>query len=139
MKSQDEIVEKIKSEKDDFFGAKRGDWIDFLDFEHAKEFLKPEVTAEEWKPKENTPEGIKACIINYLPFAWDKANGCRGISANRSINHMEAYLWLLGDEEFTEKFNHIEYQYYGKDALIAVSEYVGFDWRAVDDGIRTNG
>ena len=33
-----------------------------------------------------------------MTFAWDKANNERNLSAGRSINHFEVWLWLLGDE-----------------------------------------
>lgn len=47
MKTQKEIVDKINEIKDeDFFGFRVSDLLEYLDFEHAKEFLKPEATKE---------------------------------------------------------------------------------------------
>jgi len=74
-----------------------------------------------------------------MPFAWEKANGCRGISASRSLRHMVAWLWLDGQDEFLEKWNDLrDYEYYGKPQLIAICELYGIDWKKFDDGVRTN-
>lgn len=43
------IIAKIESLKDtDFLGFKISDLIGYLDYEHAKPYLKPEVTADQW-------------------------------------------------------------------------------------------
>jgi len=119
-------------------GTKRGTLIDFLDFEHAKPFLKDGVTEKDWTPKQVIEEVIKKEILGYLDFAWDKANNCRGLSAGRSVEHIEAWLWLLGDEELEKRFDAVEYEHYGKEKLILISDALGFDWKKVDDGVRTN-
>lgn len=142
MRTQEEIVDHIKntSDSEDFFGVQRSDWIDFLDFDHVKEFLKEGVTKEDWDSdrKENTVKGIRSAILDYLPFAWEKANNCRGLSASRSIAHMSAFLWLLGEDELSKKFDETEYEHYGKEKLIVISEAIGFNWKEIDDGVRTN-
>ena len=88
MRNQAEIVEKIREyqNKGDFFGVKVGDAIAHLDFTHAKEFLKPEVTEAEWNNDfmPLTREAVLKQMEDYMPFAWEKANGMRGISANRN-------------------------------------------------------
>lgn len=139
MRTQDEIVAKIKAEENDFFGHKRADWLAHLPFSAAKEFLKPEATEEGWKFDAPTEEKIRASILGYLPFAWDKANGCRGLSASRSIEHFCAWFWLLGDDEFSDYLDAgDDYQFYGKPQLVKISEKVGFDWRQHDDGRWAN-
>lgn len=141
MRTQDEIVKKIHDLKDDdFFGYKRSDLIDFLDFEHAKEFLKPEAVELEWNEHRSEPvdEVIIEQIKKYMPFAWDKANNCRGLSASRSIEHMEAWLWLLNDARLQDDFDAMEYEHYGKEKLIVICQHLKFDWEALDDGVRTN-
>ena len=140
MKNITEIKQHIKDvENDDFFGVIRSNLIDFLPFENAKEYLNPEATEKDWQQiqKPLTKQAVYEAINDYLPFAWDKANNCRGLSANRSIDHMKAYLWILGDGNF-EKMEEIEYEYYGKEKLIFVSKMVGFDWEKYDNGERTN-
>ncbi len=143
MKTPAEIVVELKrianGEVSDFFGSRAGDLVEHLEFEQAREFLKPEGTAEEWKAKPLTREGVEAEMREYLSFAWDKANNCRGLSASRSMDHFSTWLWMIGDPELTSGFDAIEYEHYGKEKLIYISEKVGFDWKEVDDNIRTNG
>lgn len=141
MRTSDEIVNRINElEHDDFFGFQRSDLIPFLPFEHAKSFLKEDVTADDWKPKSApTKEAVKADIIAYLPFAWKKANDCRWLSAVRSLDHMKAWLWLYDQsvyDAFAPKLEDCDC--YGKHQLAAISEYFGFPWREHDDDIWCN-
>lgn len=138
-RTQEEIVARIEEvSKDDFFGAKRTDLLQFLSYENAKSSLKEEVTAEDWSKnqKECTKENIVAEIKNYMPFAWDKANDKRGISAGRSQDHMEAWLWLLNDPELYEKWESTEYNYYGKEKLNVICKALEIE--SLDDNVREN-
>ena len=143
MRKQEEIaayIERLRREGDDFFGVMTVDVIRYLDYDYAKPYLREDVTREQWElnRRELTDESVIKQIIEYMPFAWGKANDMRGISANRSIDHMRAWLWLLNDGSL-EKMEEIEYEHYGKERLIFVCEHVGIDWRKYDDGVRTNG
>ena len=136
-KTQDEIVSHINKIKDsDMFGCQTGDLVSFLDYEHAKQFVVDSVTRESWIQEFDS----KKNIVDYLDFAWDKANNCRGISANRSIEHFLAWIWL-DDSKFYEKvLNEYEnnYRFYGKDILVMISDHYKFDYKKIDDGIRSN-
>jgi hypothetical protein len=122
-------------EDSDFFGFQRSDLIDDLPFENAKEYLKDGVTAEEWDGREKrTPEER---IRDYMPFAWDKANGCRGLSAGRSVEHMKTWLWLDSKDELSDKLETV-YEFYGKPCLVLVCKEYGIDWKALDDGNWVN-
>ena len=145
MRTQDEIVAELRrlnlkeNEFDDVLGFKRDDLAVALDFEHAKEFLVKEVTLEEWTgnggTQYSTDEAVLCRMHDYMDFAWGKANDCRGLSANRSIMHYEAWLWLLGGEhaDFGAKLQE-NYQFYGKPQLKMICERFGWDWRQWDDG-----
>ena len=135
MKTQDEIVKRIETVKaDDFLGFQVNCLIPYLDFTHAKPYLKPTVTEDQWKIESRTPaENIK----EYMPFAWDKANNCRGISASRSIDHMTAWLWLDGKDELLPRMES-DYEFYGKPCLVIVCQEYGIDWRKLDDGFWRN-
>lgn len=137
MRTQEEIVARINAIKDnDYFGFETGDLIDFLDFQHAKPFLRPESGKRDWTPQPNTRENILKIMQDYMDFAWEKANNRRGISASRSMSHYSAWIWLLGDEG---KFGNLkEYEHYGKDNLVAICKEYGWDHAQWDDGIRTN-
>jgi len=134
-RTQDEIVARIKwLEPNDFLGFKTGDLIDALHYEHAKPYLKPEVTADQWKPSPIDRESVVARMLDYMPFAWEKAHNCRGISASRSIAHFESWIWLAGDD----LGDLSDYQFYGKDELRRICAHYGWDADQWDDGIRTN-
>ena len=137
MRTQEEILQKIESLKDDdFFGFKTSDLIEYLNFENAKPFLKDGVTPEQWHQAIGQREYILKVMLDYMPFAWDKANYCRGLSAMRSLEHFSIWVWLLGDES---KFGDLlEYEHYGKEHLIAICDNYGWDWKQWDNGKRVN-
>lgn len=122
MRSQEEIVARIEEiKKDDFFGFETSDLIDFLDFEHAKQYLKPEATAKEWDAREH--KTAEESIKSYMAFAWEKANDKRGISASRSVSHMRSWAWLAGNQELTDFINEEgHYAPYGKPILAKICE-----------------
>lgn len=123
-RTQEEILKKIQEvESSDFFGVMSSDLIDYLDFDNAKKFLKDGVTKEEWDAIEKkTP---KERMIDYMDFAWDKANDERGLSAARSMQHYEIWLWLDGDEELHKTLEF--YTNYGKPQLMEICKYLGLD------------
>jgi len=134
MRTQEEILERIeKRRKDDFLNFEWPYYLDALTFENAKQYLKDEVTEADIHMK--TEDEIRAEAIDYMEFAWEKANKCRGISANRSISHYIAWMWLLGYDD-TELWR--DYEYYGKPQLVEICELLGLDHKQWDDGIRTN-
>jgi hypothetical protein len=113
----------------------KSDLIDYLPFADAQPYLKPEVTEQEWAERQTKPplEAAK----DYLDFAWGKANGCRGLSAGRSLDHLKAWLWLAGFGEVVDA--HFDnYEHYGKKQLVIASELCGFDWGAHDDDSWVN-
>jgi len=123
----------------DFFGFQMDDLMEYISFEAAAPFIKDDAKADgqlklKWDMKPATEEQLRTTIRNYLGFAWEKANNCRGISAGRSIDHFRAWLWLLGEEELSEEIGN--YDLYGKPQLVKVSELSGIDfpWREHDDG-----
>jgi hypothetical protein len=136
-RTQDEILAKIREwQPRDLFGFKTGDLIGYLDYEHAKEFLKEEVTADTWQPEPNNREAILLTMLEYMPFAWEKANGCRGISAGRSLAHYTAWIWMIEDEA---EFGNLEqYEHYGKEHLRSICAHYGWNADQWDDGERLN-
>lgn len=135
MKTDEEIIARIeKIKKQDFFGWETTDLIFKLPFAKAKEYLKPEATEEEYKQEPRDRDSVIAAMLDYMPFAWDKANNCRGISAGRSICHFSAWTWLAGDD-----LGDLHgYKYYGKDELVKICEQYGWDSKQWDNGIRAN-
>lgn len=134
----DQIKEKIKEVKEnDFFGVMVSDLVFYLSYEDAMSlgYLKPETIKEEWTTRAiiSPLQQIK----EYLPFAWNKANNCKGLSAARSLNHINIWLWLAGYSDL-EKDYFDNYEYYGKPQLVLASALVNFDWREHDNGCWVN-
>jgi hypothetical protein len=143
--TQDQIVERIhRTKANDMLGFEWHEYLRFLDYDNVKQFLKEDadIKPEDVKPPELTREGMLTIMHDYMGFAWDKANNCRGISANRSIMHYIAWTFLAGDLEFCEQLEEEyakNYQYYGKEILIMICKFYNWDWKDLDDGVRTNG
>jgi hypothetical protein len=145
--TQPEIANRYRScDSRDFFGFESSEYLMYLDYETAKAFLKPEVTAEEWASiraeHPHTREAIVASMLKYMQFAWDKANGQRGISANRSVMHYIAWTWLAGDRDLSDKVRReydTNYCYYGKPILRLICDHYGWDHKTWDDGHESNG
>lgn len=137
MREQDEIVARIEKVKEsDIFGFESIEYIDYLDFEHAKPYLKEGVTQEEWDVK--SQDAIRERMGDYMDFAWNKAINCRGISAGRSIAHYQAWLWIEGawaDEDIKALE---DYEHYGKDELTKICKHLGLDASQWDDNYRVN-
>lgn len=133
-RSAEEILARIRQVKDqDWMGTQTADLMFWLPFELAREFLRQEMTEEKFKEiaAGNKPPLEQA--LEYLPFAWGKANNCRGLSAGRSLDHLSAWLWLAGYGELVDA-EFSGYSHYGKSQLVMASTICDFDWRAHDDG-----
>lgn len=127
-RTQDEIVAKIKEwEEADFFGVRTDRLMVHLDHRHAKPWLKDSTTKTEWEKATADTLLPADAIKDYLPFAWGKALGERGLSAARSLDHMVALLWLdSNDKLYNEMLPNgavdIEYDDYGKDWLRKIAK-----------------
>lgn len=139
MRTFEEIVNYYEEKKaTDFFGTYAGDLLGYLPYKYVQKYLKPECTETEWIPLEYTEETVKKEMIDYMEFAWEKANRCRGISASRSMEHYTAWIWLLGDDAVSRFGDLQSYNYYGKDNLIRICDFLGLDHKQWDDGERVN-
>lgn len=136
MRTVEEIVARINDrEANDWLGFELGDYIDCLPFDAAKPWLKEGVTADEWTEMPRDRDSVLARMLEYMPFAWEKANNGRGLSASRSMSHYTAWAWLVGDD-----FGNLQdYEYYGKDNLVRICNHYGWNYAKWDDGERTNG
>lgn len=136
MRTDAEILARISERSHiDFFAWEANDLIVRLSFDAAKPMLKEDAKPEEWTVKPREREAVLAEMLEYMPFAWDKANEQRGISAGRSMHHYMAWTWLVGDDfgELTD------YDHYGKGHLVRICEKYGWDHKQWDDGSRANG
>jgi hypothetical protein len=96
MRTIEEIAERA-ARSDDIFGHDIDILVRYLPFDKARPFLSAGAVQREPHPLDL--EAIRGEMKEYLEFAWEKAEGHRGLSALRSITRMRAWLWLLKDEE----------------------------------------
>lgn len=128
MRTQEEILNRFEN-ADDFFGTQKSDLLSYMDFETAKPFLKDEYVnkiengIEIWETAPNP----KKQILEYLDFAYDKAEGERGLSAGRSMLHFKTWIWLDDDAFYEEVIDLLDnYTDYGIPALDMISEHYGY-------------
>lgn len=131
-----EIVKRIAERLpvDDVLGFETSDLGSYLPF-HLADTLFPATYVEvEWTQLPRDRDSVVAQMLEYMPFAWEKANDRKSLSASRTMSHYSAWVWLAGDDlgELTE------YEFYGKDNLVRICNHYGWDSSAWDDGIRTN-
>jgi hypothetical protein len=143
LRSPQEILQRYLSRRaTDPLGFEVGEYLPYMSFRDAQsaEIFSPEMPEETFNSAraEYSHEKLLEEMQRYMPFAWEKANGCRGISANRSVDHYIAWIWLMGDDAFLTELEAIPYQHYGKEILVAICQHYGWDSAQWDDGIRTN-
>lgn len=137
MRTDDEILARIEARKEeDFLGFELPDLLIRLPFEKARPHVSDEITEAGWTTLPRDRDSVLKEMHEYMSFAWDKANNCRGFSAGRSMCHYMAWVWLVGDEEVFGDLT--DYQYYGKDNLVKICNHYGWDSSQWDDGERTN-
>lgn len=125
-RTQEQIVARVASIKPhDVFGTEQEDLIDYLDFEHAKQFLTEKATSEDWDKYLKTIKPPQEMMKGYVEFAFGKAHGERGLSALRSMAHFAAWLWLDGNEILAETIRNFDD--YGLKNLRKVCKYLEID------------
>lgn len=113
------------NEVDDLFGTQKGDLVEFMTYENAKQYLAEDYVAKVESGEETFEPPLtdaKKQILDYLPFAYDKAENQRGLSAARSLLHMKTWIWLDDPDFYKEILPMIEnYSDYGIPALDRIS------------------
>lgn len=128
MRTTEEITAYYRQEsKNDPFGFEGQVLLPYLSAEQARQFLQEGADLSEWAQEPLTEEAVLNHMREYMAFAWGKVRDHRGISASRSVEKMQAWLWLLGDEE-TLAFakNDDNYPQYGAPILKKICEKYGF-------------
>lgn len=134
MRTQDQIVAKVREEAEKVLSFGPEALTPYLDFTHAREFLKPETTEAQWDEARNESgrEAVLEEAKTYMAeFGWPKAQDHRGLSAVRTIDKMLAWIWLLGEDELFAKVEATDYAQYGAPKLKIICEHFG--WPIPDD------
>lgn len=122
LKTQQEIIERYKQQSKQFMWIGGANFLlQTLTAQNAKQFLKDNADLSKWEQIIPTKDYIIEQIANYVPFAIDKIDNHRGLSTNRSIQHMAEWLWFLGDSEtLTFAEDEGNYQNYGAPVLAEI-------------------
>ena len=128
----------------DIIGFETNEYLMYMSFDKVRSIVAESVSDDELREllKPASREHMLKVMFDYMEFAWGKANDQRGISANRSIEHYVAWVWLAGDAELSDEIDKMawdEYCYYGKPILERICNYYEWDYSIWDDGVRTNG
>ena len=130
MRTQEEIVTRLRAELEnpsDFFGTGVTDLLEALDWDHGKEFTRDGTTQQEYEQALAGPdeEGLMDIVRKYFPFALEKADDHRGLSASRSISHFKTWIWILKTDEELAAFEATDYMQYGVPQLLKAAEIFG--------------
>lgn len=121
----DEIAARVAQRMaGDLFGFEWHEYAIYLTAEQIAPYLK--ASAEPWEQHPLSRDEMLKKIKDYMPFAYEKANGQRGISSNRSVMHLIAWTWLAGDREFSAEIQKMfdeNYHSYGLPILDRVCEF----------------
>jgi len=122
MRSQAEIrarFDRLRSgDEADVFGFAGEAIVEALERETVLDLIPDPST--DWH-KVNLPQ----TMIGYLAFAIDKALGHRGISAVRSHEKFQVWLWCLNDQDLIDRYDSADYQQYGAPKLRVLVEHFG--------------
>lgn len=142
MRTQEEIVARIKEKMKESISFEPEVLFPYLSYKNAKQFLKTDrvavvTTKEEWD--RDAPKYTKAVVLKeaqtYMEqYGWPKCQEHRGLSASRTLMKMEAWAWLLGDDALVEKVEEVmstQYAQYGAPILKAICEH--YCWPIPDD------
>jgi hypothetical protein len=122
VRTDEEILARIAAVKDtEMFGYQTADLMSRLSFDAALKSgqIGSDTTAEGWKIESRLSADLLATIKDYMAFGWDKATGHRGLSAERTIDHYRAWIWLLGDVEY-DAIDWENYRNYGAPILMQI-------------------
>ena len=128
--TQDEIVERILERREnDILCWELEDFYSYLDYEHVKQFLKKDIKKSDINASILLRDNIIKQIKEYMPFAIEKMEDERGISAERSICHFIGWTWLAGDKDLSNKIadkSKISNDY-GRDILKMICKFYNID------------
>lgn len=135
--TQQELVERIKARAgEDVLNTEVPDYAVYLDREHVEQAL-PSISKSvlsRWTQGQWSEDDVLKRIRDYLPKAFEWANGERDMETLRAMSHFVAWTWVLGDVAFSKIIESLPWDHYGKPHFRLVAERYGVNWREHDDG-----
>lgn len=137
------IVDRIRNDAS-LLGSGFSVLGDYLSFADASPLLQEDVTADQWNASMGDFAGfgpptsrtrpvspidhafIVESMRHYAAFGWTKVHEERSISACRTIEKMEHWLWLLGYDDPDEVLKSDDWGHYGDRPLRRVCTMFGF-------------
>ena len=111
---------------DSFFGFDKEVYATYMDYDQVKDILKKGITKKSWD-KDRHPyseKRVTADARKYMEFAVGKALDHRGISANRSVEKMKAWMTILGHYDEIDWYH---YANYGAPILKEICDLMGWE------------
>ncbi|MEV0003486.1 hypothetical protein AB0H28_14525 [Micromonospora sp. NPDC050980] len=128
-RTQEDILYRINQHagNDDVFGFRRDLLINALDVDHARPFLHPGFTAEQWNQSRwDGHAGAEAYGREYLWFAVHKILNHRSGSAARAVDKLTELAWLLGRDDVVSAVTAAPYPMYGAPKIAVFAEGLGW-------------
>jgi hypothetical protein len=127
-RTQEDILEYLKTHNS-FFGFNLDVLLPYLSYAQATELADLAISEEEWNPHRLSSPALYELAYNdmkqYFAFALGKAEDHRGLSANRSVEKLCTWAWLLGvDYDFQKEFS---YEQYGVPILAGIGLVFDFE------------
>ncbi|TDD77706.1 hypothetical protein [Actinomadura rubrisoli] len=125
-RTPEEITARIKGidADGDWLGFRREVLVQALDFEDARAYLRADATEQEWNLQRHDDD-LWAAAARYYEFALTKIEGHRGISANRSVDKLGEFAWLLGRDDVIDVMDAAGYPQYGAPKVKAFGDALG--------------
>jgi hypothetical protein len=128
-RTQAQILARFRDIADsDWLGFRREVLTAAMDREHLLAALPDATVPEDWKPCDTEREAR-----GYLEFAIEKILGHRGISAERSVEKLGEYAWLLDRDDVVSKMDDADHSQYGAPKVKAFADGMGWPFRAGSD------
>ncbi|WKU03423.1 hypothetical protein [Micromonospora sp. HUAS LYJ1] len=141
-RTQEEILHRINQyagADKDLFGFRRDLLTEALDVDHARPFLQPDITGEQWnRHRWDGHADPEAYGRQYLLLAVNKILHHRSGSAGRAVGKLTELAWLLGHDDVVTAMNSAPYPMYGAPKIAVFAERLGWplhsqaedpDWR----------
>ncbi|GIJ08429.1 hypothetical protein ACFFMR_29225 [Micromonospora andamanensis] len=141
-RTQEEILHRVDQHAaagEDAFGFRRDLLIDALDIDHARPFLQPDITGQQWDNlRWDSLGGPEAYGREYLWFTVRQILHHRSGSASRAVDKLTELAWLLGRDDVVTAMNTAPYPMYGAPKITAFADGLGWplhspaqdpDWR----------
>ncbi len=123
------ILKRIEQVRErDFFGEFCPRLIDYLPYEHAKQFLKDGIDEDEWSPAGD--EELRSELHRYMDDWWkQKVEDGRGISCHRGRAQVVNLMFLAGIEAWIhigiDSYEGIAGGWYQEDAYNEAADVFG--------------